>query len=183
VIPSVEFRARAQDSAVHVTLLTHSIFVAQRYANGNPLYIIDGCMTADTRYLMSLSPKEIVSFKIINEIGKLDKLGLLARNGVIFIQTETPQKTKKDLQGTLHVIEGVSPTLLDKPKAPPQKRVPDLRTLLYWNPLARTDTTGVLNFTYRTSDVPGNYFIRVMGTTDTGHMVAGEYSFSVKLRK
>lgn len=183
VIPSLEFRKRSRDSTVHVTLLSHSIFVAQRYANGNPLYVIDGLMTSDTRYFMSLSPREIVSFKIINEIGKLDKLGLLARNGVVFVQTETPERTRRDLAGSLHVLEGISPTLFSTAKPPAQKRVPDLRSLLYWNPLVQTDSTGVVNFNYHTSDIPGTYFIRVMGTTDTGHMVSGEYKFSVKLGK
>lgn len=183
IIPSLEFRKRQRDSTLHVTLLTHSIFVAQRYAEGNPLCVIDGWITSDMHYIMSLSPREIVSFKIINEIGKLDRLGNLARNGIIFIQTETPEKTKKDLTAGMPLLEGISPTFSHKATFPKQRRVPDLRSMLYWNPLVRADSTGTMHVDFRTSDVPGNYYIRVMGSTDNGHLVSGEYAFPVKLKR
>lgn len=182
VIPSLLFRARQKDSLVEVTLATNSVFVAQRYADGNALYIIDGWMTTDTQYLMSLSPKDILAVKIINDIGKLDRLGNLARNGVLFIQTSIPEITRRDLQSKLHVIEGFSPTLSYTERYPIQKRVPDLRTMLYWNPQISTDSTGNAKFTFRTSDIPGTYWIRLMGTTSTGHIVTLERSFEVKFR-
>ncbi len=183
VIPSLEFRKRQRDSTVRVTLMTHSPLVVQRYADGNPLYIIDGWMTSNTNYLMSLPPREVISVKIINEIGKLDKLGNLARNGILFIQTETPEKTEQDLGGEMLVIEGMSPTLMHAPHVPVNRRVPDLRALLYWNPHIETDSTGLLNFNFRTSDVPGTYWIRLTGVTTEGLMVTDEHSFEVKFRK
>lgn len=182
VVPSLLFRARQKDSLVEVTLKTNSVFVAQRYADGNALYIIDGWMTTDTRYLMSLSPKDILAVKVINDIGKLDRLGNLARNGVLFIQTSIPEITRRDLQSKLHVIEGFSPTLSYTERYPVQKRVPDLRTMLYWNPQISTDSMGVAKFTFRTSDIPGTYWLRLMGTTSTGHIVTIERSFEVKFR-
>ncbi len=182
VVPSLLFRARQKDSLVEVTLKSNSVFVAQRYADGNALYIIDGWMTTNTRYLMSLSPKDILAVKVINDIGKLDRLGNLARNGVLFIQTSIPEITRRDLQSKLHVIEGFSPTLFYSERYPIQKRVPDLRNLLYWNPQLSTDSMGVANFTFRTSDVPGTYWLRLMGTTSTGHIVTIERSFEVKFR-
>jgi hypothetical protein len=183
VIPYLEFRMHTKDSTVRVTLLTHSPFVPQRYADGNPLYVIDGWMTSDTRYLMSLSPREILSVKIINDLGKLDKLANLARNGVLFIQTDTPEKTERELTKGMHMIEGLSPTLTHSASYTQNKRVPDLRTLLYWSPQIEADSTGTVNFTFRTSDVPGNYRIRVMGTLNSGHMVSAEKEFVVKFGK
>ena len=183
VIPYLEFRKRAKDSIVRVTLLTHSPFVPQRYADGNPLYVIDGWMTSDTHYLMGLSPHEVLSVKIINDLGKLDKLVNLARNGVVFIQTGNPEKTERELTKGMHVIEGLSPTLIDTSHPPENKRVPDLRTLLYWSPQVETDSTGTANFTFRTSDIPGNYRIRVLGTLNSGHMISHEKEFSVKFKK
>jgi len=182
VVPSLLFRARQKDSLVEVTLTTRSPFVAQRYAEGNALYIIDGWMTTDTRYLMSLSPKEVVAVKVINDIGKLDRLGILARNGVLFIQTSIPEVTRRDLASRLYVMDGFSPTLSFSERYPVQKRVPDLRSLLYWNPQISTDSTGTANFTFRTSDVPGTYWLRVVGATSTGHMFTIEKPFEVKFR-
>ncbi len=183
VIPSLEFRRHSRDSTVRVSLMTHSPFVAQRYADGNPLYVIDGWMTSNTNYLMSLSPRDIISVRIINDIGKLDKLENLARNGVLFIQTETPERTKQDLAGEMVVVDGMSPTLAHTPMIPESRRVPDLRTLLYWNPQIESDSTGLLKFSFRASDFPGRYWIRVTGTSAAGSMMTAEHSFEVKFRK
>lgn len=182
VVPMLKFRAHSKDSLVEVSLDTHSPFVAQRYAEGNALFVIDGCITTNMKYLMSLSPQDVVAIKIINEIEKLNKLENLAPDGVVFVQTRNPERTRKDLARELHVIEGMSPTVLYQSKYPEQPRVPDLRTLLYWSPLVETDTTGTLKVNFRTSDIPGKYWIRVMGTTTTGHLVAGERAFEVTFK-
>lgn len=182
VIPALKFRYRGGDSIVHLDLYNHSPFVLQRYAEGSPLYVIDGCMTTNTRYFLSLSPKEIVSVKIINEIGKLDRLENLAKDGVVFVQTRFPERTRKDLESELHSIDGLSPTLLLTSGYVTKPRVPDLRSLLYWTPLTETDSTGKANFTFRTSDIPGAYWIRIMGTTSAGHLVTTEQRFVVNFK-
>lgn len=182
VVPMLKFRARSKDSLVEVTLDTHSPFVAMRYAEGNALFVIDGNITTNMRYLMSLSPQDVVAIKIINEIEKLNRLENLARNGVVFVQTRNPERTRRDLAKEQQTIEGLSPTLIYNSKYPEKPRVPDLRTLLYWSPLIETDTTGTVKFSFRTSDIPGKYWIRVMGTTSTGHLVAGEQAFEVTLK-
>ncbi len=182
VVPMLKFRARSKDSLVEVSLDTHSPFVAMRYAEGNALFVIDGNITTNMRYLMSLYPPDVVAIKIINEIEKLNRLENLAPNGVVFVQTRNPERTSRDLTKEQKTIEGLSPTLIYSSKYPEQPRVPDLRTLLYWNPLIESDTTGTIKFNYRTSDIPGKYWIRVMGTTSTGHLVAGEHPFEVILK-
>jgi hypothetical protein len=182
VVPMLKFRARSKDSLVEVTLDTHSPFVAMRYAEGNALFVIDGNITTNMRYLMSLSPQDVVAIKIINEIEKLNRLENLAPNGVVFIQTRNPERTRRDLAREQQTIEGLSPTLIYNSRYPEQPRVPDLRTLLHWSPLIESDTTGTVKFNFRTSDIPGKYWIRVMGTTSTGHLVAGEQAFDVTLK-
>lgn len=183
VIPALKFRVHGNDSVVEVTLTTNNpAFVPMRYAEGNPLYVIDGYLTTNTRYLMSLSPHDIEVVKIINEIGKLDKLQNLARNGVLFIQTRIPGQTRRDLEKELYPITGLSPTLSMPMRYPTQKRVPDLRSLLYWTPLINTDSTGVARVNFRTSDLPGPYWVRIMGVTATGHMFTAEKRFVVSFK-
>lgn len=183
VIPALKFRVHGNDSVVEVTLTTKNpAFVPMRYAEGNPLYVIDGYLTTNTRYLMSLSPHDIEVVKIINEIGKLDKLQNLARYGVLFIQTRIPERTRRDLEKELYPIAGLSPTLSMPMKYPIQKRVPDLRSLLYWTPLINTDSTGVARVNFRTSDLPGSYWVRIMGVTATGHMFSAEKRFVVNFK-
>lgn len=182
VIPALKFRYRGGDSVVHVDLYTHSPFAAQRYAEGPPLYVIDGYMTTNTRYFLSLSPKDIVSVKVINEIAKLNRLENLAKDGVVFIQTRIPEETRRSLEKELHELDGLSPTLTISTHYPSRPRVPDLRSLLYWTPLTETDSTGTATISFRTSDIPGTYWIRVMGTTSTGHLVSTEQRFVVDFK-
>ncbi len=182
VVPMLKFRARSKDSVVEVSLDTHSPFVAQRYAEGNALFVIDGNITTNMRYLMSLSPQDVVSIKIINEIEKLNRLENLAPNGVVFVQTRNPERTRKDLAKEQQTVEGLSPTLIYHSRYPDKPRVPDLRTLLYWTPLIDSDTTGTVKVNFRTSDVPGKYWIRVMGTSTSGHLLAGEQAFEVTFK-
>jgi hypothetical protein len=183
VIPFLKFRVHGADSIVEVTLDTKNpAFVPMRYAEGNALYVIDGYMTTNTRYLMSLSPRDIEAVKIINEIGKLDKLQNLARDGVLFIQTRIPEQTRSDLEKELYPIAGLSPTLAMPTKYPSQKRVPDLRSSLFWTPLTDTDSTGHARIKFRTSDLPGSYWIRITGVTATGHLFTAEKRFEVKFK-
>jgi len=182
IIPSLKFRYRGGDSVVHVDLNNHSPFVQMRYAEGPPLYVIDGYMTTDTRYLMSISPRDVLSVKIINEVGKLNRLQNLAKDGVVFVQTRIPEETRSHLGQELHAIEGLSPTLLPKTSAPAGPRVPDLRSLLYWSPLTEGDSTGIAKFSFRTSDLPGTYWIRIVGTTAAGHLVTTEQRFVVNFK-
>lgn len=182
VIPAVKFRVHGRDSIVQVDLRTFSPFVAQRYAKGNALYVIDGYLTTNTAYLMALSPKEIVSIKVIQDIDKLNRLENLAPDGVLFIQTRIPERTRSDLQKELHPIQGISPTLPMATRYPTQPRVPDLRSQLYWSPLIDADSTGSASFTFRTSDLPGTYWVRIMGTTVTGHLVSAEQRFVVNFK-
>lgn len=184
VIPALKFRVHGKDSVVVVSpLMTSSpAFTPMRYAEGDPLYVIDGCLTTNTRFLMSLSPRDIEVVRIINDIVKLDKLQNLARDGVLFIQTRIPEQTRSVLEKELYPMAGLSPTLAMASKFPTQKRVPDLRSTLYWTPLTDTDTTGQARITFRTSDLPGPYWVRIMGVTSTGHLFSTEQRFEVKFK-
>jgi len=180
VIPTVRFRVHGKDSLVRVDL--RSPLAPMRYAEVNPLFIIDGYMTTNTRYLMSLSPKDIVAVKVINDIDKLNRFQNLAKDGILFIQTRIPERTRRDLEKELHTMEGFSPTIPMATRYPTKPRVPDLRSLLYWTPLLAVDSTGTTTFNFRTSDLPGTYWIRIMGTTTTGHLVTAEQKFTVNFK-
>jgi hypothetical protein len=167
---------------VQIDLKSYSPFVPQRFAEDNALYVIDGYLTTNTRFLMGLSPRDILSVKVIHDVEKLNRLENLARDGVVFIQTRTPERTRKELENELHPIAGLSPTLSATSGYPVKPRVPDLRSLLYWTPLTDTDSTGMATFGFRTSDLPGAYWIRIMGTTSNGHLVSAEQRFVVNFK-
>ena len=60
-----------------------------------------------------------------------------------------------------------------------QKRLPDPRTLLYWNPTLQVKKGEASQLEFYTSDVPGNYTIVVEGLANDGSAGTGTGSFSV----
>jgi uncharacterized protein YfaS (alpha-2-macroglobulin family) len=60
-----------------------------------------------------------------------------------------------------------------------QSRMPDQRTLLYWNPSVTTGTDGKQQLEFYTSDQSGNFQIVVEGLTNDGIAGSGRHSFSV----
>ncbi|AUD04897.1 hypothetical protein [Spirosoma pollinicola] len=59
-------------------------------------------------------------------------------------------------------------------------RLPDGRTLLYWNPELRTDAQGNVRTQFFTSDQPGTYVVDVNGLTTDGQAGSQRVLFEVK---
>ena len=62
----------------------------------------------------------------------------------------------------------------------PPSRLPDARTLLYWNPDLKTDAQGKGRVEFSTSDQTGTYSIDVNGLTADGHAGSQRILFEVK---
>ncbi len=58
-------------------------------------------------------------------------------------------------------------------------RLPDARTLLYWNPAIQTNTDGNVRISFPTSDQPGTYLIEVNGLTTGGRAGSQQAVFRV----
>jgi hypothetical protein len=56
----------------------------------------------------------------------------------------------------------------------------DFRSTLYWNPIVRTDSTGVAQVSFYNSDETGNMQIVVEGITADGKLCRGLCNYSVK---
>ncbi|MEZ0487824.1 hypothetical protein [Fibrella aquatica] len=59
-------------------------------------------------------------------------------------------------------------------------RLPDARTLLYWNPDVKPDAQGNAQLTFSTSDQTGTYLIEVNGLTTQGQAGSQQRLFTVK---
>ena len=56
----------------------------------------------------------------------------------------------------------------------------DFRSTIYWNPIVRTDSTGVAQVSFFNSDETGNVQIVVEGITADGKLCRGLGSYMVK---
>lgn len=63
-----------------------------------------------------------------------------------------------------------------------QARLPDPRTLLYWNPTVVTKSGAATEIEFYASDVPGNYTVVVEGIANDGKAGKGVTEFTVSKR-
>lgn len=61
----------------------------------------------------------------------------------------------------------------------PPDRVPDFRYLLTWEPLVKSDSSGVATVQFYTGDITGNFVVKVSGISDDGEILQTENEFYV----
>jgi len=125
----------------------------------SPLIMIDGVPYFDTRYLLSLEPKEV---KIISVVHYKYYLGNMVFDGIIDVRTKQGNIGYDDLPpGSVHTAfepagrshKGNNPDY--SVQSLKEGRIPDYRTVLYWNP----DIRGENEIIFYSSDLPGRYRI------------------------
>ena len=139
-----------------------------RFAVGEPLFVIDGVITDNTAYFLSLKPADVATIKVIYSVQKLQAFGAVGKNGIVLVETKIPDHAAVVPRSanvfTARGIERVSP--YHRPRTLSRNsRVPDLRTNLYWNPDLMTDSTGRTSFSITASDVTGTFTIVAEGFT------------------
>lgn len=152
--------------------------------NYQPLMLLDGVPFFDEDQIMDFNPLLVKKLEVVT---RRYYLGAGSYPGVVNYRTYThdmadfkihPKAIKLDYEGLQLQREFYSP----KYESPKQResRMPDQRTLLYWNPDVNTSATGKADLEFFTSDVPGVYQIVVEGMTSKGEMGFATDSFTVK---
>lgn len=176
IIPLVQHRRIKEKSVVRVF-----IDEIDRFAEGSPLFVIDGVITNDQNYFLSLKPSDVSTIKVVHSLDKLNVFGALGKGGIILVETNIPDNwLNVPVAENTFRVSGLSEPLKFKARSPMNKRVPDLRTALYWNPGVAIRNDGSANFSFITSDVPGDYVIRIEGITAEGEPFTSETEFTVE---
>ena len=166
IIPSLQHRKLGGKTTVRVLLSEASIRPI-----GDPLYVIDGIMTKNTDYFLSMNPSDILTLKIVKDISKLRRFGAMGKNGMVLVQTK-----KLDLQksgSTTLPVTGLSRPVNFKAQSHANDtnegiRLPDFRSTVYWNPSVKTITAGKASFSFYTTDDTGPLIIKILGMTADG---------------
>jgi len=183
IVTFVQFRKRGSESTVR---LFYRYEKSVRFYKQDPLYIIDGVMSTNTAFFLSLKPEDILTIKIVNNPNKLGQLGSLGQNGIIFVESKQGNLSQKMSENLFPVIGLSRSAGTLKPvtaKLNSNPRVPDLRSTLYWNPILKTDFRGYNEITFMTSDDVGPMKIKVQGVTNDGRTFAAEKIFTVQLNQ
>lgn len=148
----------------------------------DPIYIVDGVMTANTQFFLSLKPEDLISLKVINNPNKLAQLGSLGQNGIVFVESKKGL-LNETLRASLFPITGLSqPISISESRwlQGVQPNQPCVRSSLYWNPTIKTNQSGYFETTLSVTDDLGPMVIRVQGLTHDGRPFYGEQEFRVE---
>jgi hypothetical protein len=177
IIPYLQHRWHDKQHVVRVYITD-----LERLGVDDPLYMIDGVLTDNTDYFMSLKPEEVATIKVVCTWEKLRTFGELGKSGMVLVETTIPGNAR-NVPAPLNVItmKGVTPAarlpLAVDPTA--DRRYPQLKAALYWNPEIRTDDNGDATITFYTPDNTGEYSIEIDGMTQGGRPFSGHDTFQV----
>lgn len=147
------------------------------------LTMIDGVPVGDLETIWNFDPRKIQRIEMVNR--KYHSGGKIF-HGIIYFHTYkgdlAGEKIPKDiLQQEYNPIQ--EPRIFYSPdyEQPSQEdsRIPDYRTLLYWNPQISVNAKGEAVFSFFTGDDSGHYRIEVNGILPDGTPVYGNSDFEV----
>lgn len=144
-------------------------FVRVRYlepniATADPLYLIDGILTKNTDFLLSLDPKTVKTIEVIKLPRKLARFGAMAKNGIVIVNTKTG-----------NVREPIDPNMkvrgMNRPLSFPaltkswasNLNDPSFRTTVFWNSDLKFNEEGKAYVSYFTPDDVSPLTIKLEG--------------------
>jgi hypothetical protein len=176
LVPHVVIRKRKQDYVV--VLMDDAGF----YLEYEPLILLDHVAVQDMEALFHIDPRHIDYFDVINTpyvrggnyyggiLSIFSKEGNLAGvelpEGSTIIDLQTYQRGEENL-----------PQEINFPQR--EAHLPDLRTLLYWNPALRFTTGHQTRIEFPASDIGGTYVVSVTGISKSGRIIADRSLFQV----
>lgn len=184
VIPFVQFRKRGIAEGVRMMMRYPQ---GNKVSKGSPLFVVDGVMTRDTKYFLGLKPKDIVTVKLANDPSKLLQLGKIGENGIVLIESKKGNLADSLRKASNVQVTGLNPVVpfhnLSQIQTNPAKRVPDLRSTLFWQPKATPDSSGKVEVNFVTGDDVGPVTLVVQGMTSDGIPIFLERQVDVKYRR
>jgi hypothetical protein len=177
-VPGVMVRKRKD--GFHFMVIDH---VHNDVFNDTPLIMLDGVPIFDEDEIMAFSPLKVRKLEVITRryyLGPLSFPGIVSYttyNGDLGGFQLNPKSVKMNYEGLQLQREFYLPRYESQQQR--QSRMPDQRTLLYWNPSAITNADGSLQLEFYTSDQSGNFRVVVEGMTADGLTGSNATSFTV----
>lgn len=157
------------------------------YWEDDPVYVIDGVMTDDTGYFLSLNPADIAAIKVVYSYDKLRTFGTIGSGGMFIVDTKIPGNNKNVHRSVRSLtLNGLNEPLTKgevSHEVNPGSRIPDLRTNLAWLPSLETDANGEASISFYASDVPGKYRIEGEGITRDGRLFSFDEEFEIVFQR
>ncbi|WP_018619480.1 hypothetical protein [Spirosoma luteum] len=147
----------------------------------SPLVMIDGVPVFDMEKVIDFSPLKIKQLDVVTNAYLISPalfygvISFMTYKGDLAGFPLDTRLLKLDYDGLQRQREFYAPRY-DRPAS----RLPDGRTLLYWNPALKTSAQGKTQLDFYTSDQTGTYVVEVNGLTNEGHAGYQQTLFNVK---
>ncbi len=157
---------------------------AQTVYTDNVLVLLDGVPLMNYHNIFSYDPLKV---RKLDVVPRRYQIGGINFKGIASFETYqakfdgfelTPGAIAVDYEGLQLQREFYSPVY--DSDADRQRRIPDFRSTLYWQPDVSTDTKGHRTIQFYTSDQPGKFLVVLQGFDATGKPVSTTSSFIVK---
>ncbi len=149
-----------------------------------PWYLVDGYLTRDEELVLSIPFKNLSRVEIFNTnksiLGQLETV--MIRSGMIAVYTDNFYlKNIIEEEDNIFEFKGFSISkdfvgIAQLPSSEAREN-PNFNSLLYWNPNVELSNNSQIDFV--TSDLLGNFIIRVEGITESGQRLSASQTFSV----
>ncbi len=177
-IPELRFRKFNGNNDLQVRIEDgYNLF---SFSKGNSLVLLDGIPVFDHSKIYNYDPLKVKSISIhCNQYN----IGLASYDGIVMFETYkgdypgiTFNKSVRiiDFKGVLH------PSSMTASKVLNINNFPDMRSLLYWNPLLKLIPGESFRFFVHTSSLTGRFGVVIEGVTDKGLPVEYYTEFTVK---
>ena len=151
---------------------------------GDPMVLVDGVPILDVDDIMRMDPLRVEKLEVVRH---MYYLGQASFPGIVSFTTYqgdlgglelNPQSVTLNYDGLQLKREFFKPGYGREDVA--DRRMPDQRHLLHWQPDVASDQQGNASVEFFTSDVTGRYRIVVEGLDDKGHAGTETYEFTVR---
>jgi hypothetical protein len=170
VVPEVKIRGKFGEEKLSVT--DPEGVTIDRYP---PLLLVDGVPVLDQRTFLQINNKLIRSAEVIQSLIWLNpgKFGGLVQLQSFEADARCFELPETALQRSYLAL--LPRRLFELPAYPAEKarEIPDFRNTLYWNARVKTNENGRATVRFSTSDVIGDYEIRVEAISKKGYMGSG----------
>jgi len=166
-IPELRYRKREGKTYLQVRLTNE--FRALSFADQGTLVLLDGVPVFDHSKILEVDPLKIESISIYTDEYSI---GHLKFTGVVIFNTYngnhpgiSGEKNTfiKDFDGMLY------PSFMSVKMKDYPENLPDLRSLLYWNPMCNIDGKSSREIVFKTSSKKGEFIILVEGISANGN--------------
>jgi hypothetical protein len=175
IIPALKIR-KNRDNYISSYLVLQD----QSQKDREPVIFLDGVPIDDVNQIINLGSKQIIS---IESIPANRFYGNLSFTGILAVSSKDNEISKIKFKTPTIKYQSFSSQPYTRPEpfsAVENKRIPDLRQLLLWEPDITMKIEDRKEVDFYASDLQGQYRIDVQGITVDGHAVTGSSIITIK---